>query len=147
MAPRTVTKKDEARLWKLHYATRQYAKAPTRRYAFRKEDTVRISHMRKPFERKHDERWTMEYFVVDDRGMKEGIPYYTLKDTSGDAVQCIFYQSELNRVKVTEQTVYRIEKVLQRRRNEAMVKWMGWPSKLNNWIPTASLKDYKRSEG
>jgi hypothetical protein len=30
--------------------------------------------------------------VVDDRGMQEGIPYYTLKDTIGDAVQCTFYQ-------------------------------------------------------
>jgi hypothetical protein len=46
----------------------------------------------------------MEYFVVDDRGMKEGIPYYTLKETFGDAVQGTFYQPELNRVKVTEQT-------------------------------------------
>jgi hypothetical protein len=34
MAPRAVTKKDETRLWKLQYTTRQYAKAPTRRYAF-----------------------------------------------------------------------------------------------------------------
>jgi hypothetical protein len=29
MPPRAVTKKDEARLWKLQYNTRQYAKAPT----------------------------------------------------------------------------------------------------------------------
>ena len=67
----------------------------------------------------------MEYFVVDDRGMKEGIPYYTLKDTSGDAVRGTFYQPELNRVNVTEQTVYRIEKVIRRRRNDTLVKWMG----------------------
>ena len=87
------------------------------------------------------------YFVVDDRGMKEGIPYYTLKDTIGDAVQGTFYQPELNRVKVTEETVYRIEKVILRRRNDALVKWMGWPSKFNSWIPTASLKDFQRSEG
>ena len=92
-------------------------------------------------------RWTMEYFAVDHRGMKEGIPYYTLKDTSGDAVQGTFHQPKLNRVKVTEQTVYRFEKVIRRRRNDALVKWMGWPSKFNSWIPTASLKDYKRSEG
>jgi hypothetical protein len=91
MAPRAVTKKDEARLWKLQYATRQYTKTPTRRCTFRKGDTVRISHVRQPFDREYEERWTMEYFVVDDRGMKEGIPYYTLKDKSGDAVQCIFY--------------------------------------------------------
>jgi hypothetical protein len=147
MAPRTVTKKDEARLCKHQYTTRQYAKASTRRYAFRKGDTVRISHVRQPFDREYDERWPMEYFVVDDRGMKEGIPYYTLKDTSGDAVQGSFYKPELNRVKVTEQTVYCIEKDLRRRRNDALVKWMKWPSKFNSWIPTAQLKDYKRSEG
>jgi hypothetical protein len=125
MPPRVVTKKDEARLWKLQYNTRQYAKAPTRRYVFRKGYTVCISHVRQLFDREYDERWTMEYFVVDDRGMKEGISYYTLKDTSGDAVRGTFYQPELNRVKVTEQTVYRIEKVIRRRRNDALVKWMG----------------------
>jgi transcription termination factor Rho len=125
MSPRAVTKKDEARLWKFQYPTRQYAKTSTRRYAFRKGDTVRISHVRQPFDREYDERLTMEYFVVDDRGMKEGISYYTLKDTSGDVVQGTFYQSEFNRVKVTEQTVYRIEKVIRRRRNDALVKWMG----------------------
>jgi hypothetical protein len=30
-----------------------------------------------------------------------------------------------NRVKETEQTVYRIKKVIRRRRNDALVKWMG----------------------
>jgi hypothetical protein len=144
MAPRVVTKKDEARLWKLQYATRQYAKTPTRRYAFRKGDTVRISHVRQPFDREYEERWTMEYFVVDDRGMKEGIPYYTLKDTSGDAVQATFYQPELNRVKVTGQTVYRIEKVLRQRRNDALVKMALEIQQLDSH---ASLKDYKRSKG
>jgi hypothetical protein len=134
-------------LWKLQYTTRQYAKAPTQRYAFRKGDTVRISHVRQPFDREYDERWPMEYFVVMDRGMKEGILYYTLKDTSGDAVQGTFYQPELNSVKVTEQTMYRIENIIRRRRNDALFKWMGWPSKFNSWIPTVSLKDYKRSEG
>ena len=70
MSPRAVTKKDEARLWKLQYTTRQYAKAPTQRYTFRKGDTVCISHVRRPFDREYDERWTIEYFMVDDRGMK-----------------------------------------------------------------------------
>jgi hypothetical protein len=30
------------------------------------------------------------YFVVDDRGMKECISYYTLKDTIGDAYRVPF---------------------------------------------------------
>ena len=53
-------------------------------------------------------------------------------------MQGTFYQPELNRVSVTDQTVYRIEKVLRRRRNEAMVKWMGLSSKFNSWIPTSA---------
>ncbi|CAC5412824.1 unnamed protein product [Mytilus coruscus] len=106
MAPRAVTKRDETRLWKMQY-TRQY-KAPTQRYAFKKGDTVRISHVRQPFDREYDERWMMKYFVVDDRDMKEGIPYYTLKDTTGDDVQGTFHQSEMNRVQVNDGTVNRV---------------------------------------
>ncbi|VDH91738.1 Hypothetical predicted protein [Mytilus galloprovincialis] len=146
MAPRAVTKKDETRLWKLQYSTQHYVKPATRGYKFRKGDTVRISHVRQPFDREYDERWTMEYFVVDDRGTKDGISYFTLKDTLGDGVQGTFYQSELNRVRVTEQTMYRIEKVIRRRRHDALVKWMGWPVKFNSWIPLSSLKDYKSEE-
>lgn len=32
----------------------------------KKGDTVGISHLRQPFNREYDERWTMEYFVVGD---------------------------------------------------------------------------------
>lgn len=87
----------------------------------------------------------MEYFMVKYRGMKEGIPYYTLEDTTGDAVQGTFYGPELSKVTVTEDSVYRIEKVLRKTRNQALVKWMGWPAKFNSWIPVASLKDNKRA--
>lgn len=142
MAPRAVTKRDEARLWKLQYGTNKYTNVP--RFTFKKGDTVRISHLRKPFDKEYDERWSMEYFVISDRGIKEGIPYYTIKDITGDIVQGTFYQPELSRVTVTEESVYRIEKVLRRKRNEVLVKWMGWPAKFNSWIPTDALKDYKK---
>lgn len=145
MAPKNVTKKDEVRLWKLQYRKKSMSTAKTpHRLAFKKGDTVRISNLRRPFEREYDERWTMEYFVVDKRGKKQGIPYYLLKDTQGDPVEGTFYESELSRVKVTEQTVYRIEKILRQKKKEALVKWMGWPKKFNSWIPKSSLKNYKR---
>ena len=65
MAPRAVTKKDETRLWKLQYTTRQYAKAPTRRYAFWKGDTVRISHVRQPFDQEYDGRWNISRWTIE----------------------------------------------------------------------------------
>jgi hypothetical protein len=65
MAPRAVTKKDETRLWKLQYTTRQYAKAPTRRYAFWKGDTVCISHVRQPFDQEYDGRWNISWWTIE----------------------------------------------------------------------------------
>ena len=95
------------------------------------------------FEREYDERWTMEYFVVDGRGKKQKIPFYTSKDITGDPIQGTFHRTELSKVAVTEDTVYRIEKVLRQRRGQALVKWVGWPVKFNSWIPSSDLKDYK----
>ena len=93
--------------------------------------------------REYEERWTLEHFVVDKRGTKEGIKYYTLKYTLAEPVQGTFYESELSKVSVDQNTTYRVEKVLRKRRNEGLDKWMGWPSKLYSWIPISSLKDYK----
>lgn len=64
MAPRAVTKKDQSRLWKLQYGSRsKYVPQTRTRYSFKKGDIVRISHLRQPFAREYDERWTLEYFV------------------------------------------------------------------------------------
>ena len=66
MTPRAVTKNDEPRLWKLQYGPRvKLDRKPSTRFTFKKGDTGRISHLRQPFHREYDERWTMEYFVVD----------------------------------------------------------------------------------
>ena len=95
---RGVTKREEARLWKLQYGRVETRKKTNPRFAFKKGDTVRISHVRQPFDRDYDEYWRVKYFVVADRGVKEGLPYYTLKDTTEEAVQATFYQLKLNSV-------------------------------------------------
>lgn len=41
--------------------------------------------------------------------MKQDIPFYTLKDVEGDVINGTFYESELSRVIVTDDTTYRIE--------------------------------------
>lgn len=146
MAPKNVTRKDEVRLWKLQYRKAKTKVVPksSSRYVFKPGDTVRISHLRQPFDREYDERWTMEYFEVSDRGIKQGLPYYTLKDIMGESIDGTFHRAELAKVIVTDDTVYRIEKVLGKKRGQALVKWLGWPDKFNSWIPLTSLKDYKR---
>ena len=54
-----------------------------------------------------------------------------------------FYELELQKVSVPVDRVYRVEAVLQRRkvgrRQEALVKWFGYPSKFNSWIDAGAL--------
>lgn len=144
-----MTVNDNVRLWKLQYdlkpkPSKRTPKGKTAfRFRFAPGDSVHMSHLRSPFMREYEERWTLEHFVVDIRGTKEGIKYYTLKDTLDEPVQGTFYESELSKVSVDQNTTYRVEKVLRKRRNEAFDKWMGWPSKLYSWITIPSLKDYK----
>jgi hypothetical protein len=83
-APEQVKKSDEQELWTLQYQSQPSAPRsrglPVTRYQFNVGDQVRISHLQRPFQREYDELWTYEYFVVNSHGMKQGIPYYTLKD-------------------------------------------------------------------
>ena len=137
-APERVKKRDEAELWQLQYGARikssraRLVEHPLTRFKFRVGDRVRISHLQHPFQREYDERWTYEYFVVASRGMKQGLSFYTLKDVLGDAVDGTFYDAELSEVLVMEDTPYRIEKVLKKKRSSAFVKWWGWPKKFNS---------------
>ncbi len=133
-------------MWKLTYPrVKKPVRKTVRRYRFKIGDTVRISHLRQPFNREYDERWTSEYFVVDTRGKKQNIAFYTLKDILEDDVEGTFYESELTEVKVTDDTTYRIETVIRRRGQNALVKWLGWPKKFNSWIPLTSLENYKNA--
>ena len=70
---------------------------------------------------------------------------YTLKDTLNEEVLGSFYQPELSRVQFTYDIVYRVDKVLRKRKNQVLVSWHGWPQKYSGWIPANSLKDYKNT--
>jgi hypothetical protein len=87
----------------------------------------------------------MEYFVIDSRYIKQGIVNYTLKDTLKEEMLGSFYQPELSRMQVTDDMVYRVDKVLRKRKNKVLFSWLGWPQKYSSWIPTNSHKDYKNT--
>ena len=70
--------------------------------------------------------WTEEVFIIQwvDLGNPES---YIVTEFDGT-----FYKEELQRVKVGNDTLWRIEKVLKRRGNRLCVQWKGWPSKYNS---------------
>ena len=145
MSPSEVTEENEDRVWERLQPDRPLPEP--RDFKFEIDDKVRISVLRKAFEREYDVKWTVEHFIVADQFYKEGIPKYKLKDYNNDEIAGSFYEDELQKIDVDEDTVYRVERVIRRRtvrgERQALVKWMGWGHQFNSWIPESGLQDYR----
>ena len=115
-------------------------------FKFKINDKVRISYLKKTFQRAYDYFWTGEIFIVTERFIKDFIPKYRLKDWNNEPIEGSFYSEELQEVLVDENTSYRIEKILARRKRngikEVQVKWFLWPNKFNSWIPENNIENY-----
>ena len=59
---------------------------------------------------------------------------YTIEDTLREPVQGTFYEQELQSI---VQEIYRIVRVLRRGKDRVRVKWKGYSSAFNSWIPLA----------
>ena len=118
-------------------------------YKFAIGDRVRASYYRKKnFTRSYDEQFTGEVFTIRKRKFSDGIAIYYLDDFSGEKVAGPFYTHELTAVKFDPDAFFKIEKVLKTRVKdgvkESLVKYQSWPSKYNQWLPTANIKNLKQ---
>ena len=108
---------------------------------------VRISYLRKLFDREYDKKWTGEVFTVTKWWRRDGIPVYELEDYGKDPVQGTFYELELQPVSLDPDQAFKIEKVIKTRgrgkKKEHLVKWLNWPDKYNQWIPDEELLNLK----
>ena len=64
---------------------------------------------------------------------------YRGKDLMVEEISGRFYAEELQVIEYDPNGTFKIEKVLRTRRRrgqpEMFVKWLGYPEKLNSWIP------------
>lgn len=150
VTPDSVNKgnEDEVRLNQyLRRKKRTKMKATKRRFRYKVDDTVRISHVRQVFDREITQKWSGEIFKIKSRLFRQDIPVYRLSDWEGEDVGGTFYQSELQGVRVDENTVFKIEKVLKKRtvagKKQALVRWLHWPKKYDSWLLLSEVKDYE----
>ncbi len=99
IAPKDVSKRNEADLWAFMYLKPQ-KRLPkhTRKFKLDIGDYVRISYLKEPFRRAYQQQYTTEIFKVKRRYRQQGIPVYKLTDWNDNEIKGIFYGSELNRV-------------------------------------------------
>lgn len=154
--PASVTKTNEDEMRYVQYLVRKKAKSVEvvkqkkkirQFYKFKVGDIVRISQLKRVFEKGYHENWTLEYFKISKRFRRENQDIYKLKDTLDDEVKGTFYRYELQKKDQSKKKMYKIEKILKNRRvdgkEQALVKWLGWPTKFNSWIFKNSIKDIK----
>ena len=106
--------------------------------AFKVGDTVRISkYKRKTFDKGYTPNWTEEVFIISEIRPTDPITY-KIKDLNGEEIGGTFYREELQK---TDQTIYRIEKVIRKTKDKALVKWKGYPDQFNGWVSLKNLKN------
>ena len=151
MKPAAVSKKNEQRIWEELYVEpflkedkkRGKQKKKKKTFSYKIGDEVRISYLRKLFDREYDQRWTGEVFTVTKAWWRDGLPVYELKDYNNDEVKGTFYEQELQPIALDKDKPFKVEKVLGTRgrgaNKELYVKWLNWPKKYNSWIKSSDV--------
>lgn len=109
-----------------------------KKFKFSKGDRVKVSTLKRQFQREYNERFSTETFTITDRKTQQGFDFYKIKDEQNEPIIGWFYPSELLRVIVPEDKTYKIEKILRTRKRkgkkEFFVKFKGYPKKFNAWV-------------
>ena len=96
---------------------------------------MRTARKKGTFEKGFTPNWTEVFTITAVKATKP--PTYTIEDRLGEPVQGTLYEQELQS---SVHEIYRIERVLKRGKDRVLVKWTGYSSAFNSWIP---LADYE----
>lgn len=105
--------------------------------AFKVGDYVRLSKFRTVFEKGYTPNWTTEIFRIRKVQYNTDPITYLLEDYQKHEIKGSVYAEELQAVKHPD--VYLVEKILRRRKGMIYVKWLGFGTEHNSWIPEKDL--------
>ena len=107
---------------------------------FRVGQHVRISIGKMKFAKSAEQNFNTEIFRIAKVIERRPRPLYELKDSYTGAI----LSRKLTRVRVTRRTVYKIDKILNKRVRrgilEYLVRWRGYSKDFDSWVPASSAK-------
>ena len=137
--PADVTVENEKQVWHTLYDDHDEVKNP--KYKFKIEDQVRISKIKRTFEKGYLPNFSKEIFTLSKQVPRDP-PVCKLKDYDGEELKGSFYEKELQKVMKSDD-VYEVEKILKKRgrgRNvQYLVKGLGYPNKFDLWVPASEI--------
>ena len=145
IAPNKVRDRDEATIW---FRTKHsnFKKAPLpKKFKFKLNDSVKINQIRENFAKEFYENNSPRLYFISHRDAPAGIQRYRLKDENNRSLPGSYSVHQLQLANVNEDTRYRIEKILERKRinniPHALVKWFGYPAEFNSYIPVRDIEN------
>jgi len=98
-------------------------------------DKVRITRKKGVFEKGYTARCTEEVFTVSEVRYIDPITY-KIVDYNNEEIKGSFYEQELQKA---TQELLRIEKIINKKGNKSLVKWLGYPDTFNSWVDNSDL--------
>ena len=141
--PSKVTTTNEQMVWHTLYGDINVKRKRKVKYKFDINDQVRISKMKRKFEKGYLPNFSKEIFTISKQIPRDP-PVYKLKDYDGEELEGTFYAEELQIV-IKDDDVYEVEEILKKqgkgKKEKYFVKWLRYPSKFNSWVPASEIKD------
>jgi len=117
MAPKDVTWDNEEAVWKRLYEKRLKEKHPQPK--FKVGDRVRLNKIHRTFGK--------GYLFVVNRVVPGVVPTYKIREWDDSPVKGTFYEADLQEVHVSNDALFRIEKVGKRQKDRVLVKCFHFP--------------------
>lgn len=130
IAPDGVMIANSTQVWDRLYGKRLKR---TQRVHLKVGDRVRLNKKFRTFKKSYLPGWTEEVFIVGH--VKPGpVPTFRITEWDGTPIEGTFYTQDLQKVQVSDDDLFRVEKVIRRKGRKLLVRWKGWPVKYDSWI-------------
>lgn len=134
MKPNDVQQRHVSSLLQTVYSNPKKVNLRTQKY--KEGDFVRISKHREQFAKGYTPNWSTEIFQIRKVHLTDPITYL-LRDSSGQDILGGFYVEELQPAKYPD--VYLVQKVLRRKKNMVLVRWLGLGPNHDSWIHKSNV--------
>ena len=74
------------------------------------------------------------------------VPTYKIREWDDTPVKGTFYEADLQKVQLSDDALFRTEKVLKRQKDRVLVNWKGWPDKYNSWIASQDVTPLQKKK-